>query len=109
MNLSNGISLLFYLAGISHNWVVLQKYYYTLFHLTFCMKEIALWVLLGIFFVSGILMKGQQSEATDYSSFTIPTNNTSTLTEEEKEEDEINATTPTNIQKEQFVNASNKQ
>ena len=52
------------------------------------MKETALWVLLGIFLVSGILMKGQQSEVTDYTNSTISTGNTSILIEEEKEEDE---------------------
>lgn len=74
------------------------------------MKEIALWVSLGMFLVSGILMKGQQSEATDYTNSTIPIdNNTSVLIEEEKEEDEINATTPTNIEKEQLANISKQQ
>jgi hypothetical protein len=73
------------------------------------MKGISLWVLLGIFLVSGILLKGQQSEATDYSTFTIPannTNNTSVLIEEEEEEDEINDTTPSDIKKEQLANIS---
>lgn len=73
------------------------------------MKQIALWVLLGMFLVSSILMKGQQSEATDYTNSTIPIDNTTILTEEEKEEDEINVTTPTDIKKERFVNASKKQ
>jgi hypothetical protein len=73
------------------------------------MKEIALWVLLGIFLVSGILMKGQYSEATDYTNSTIPMDNTSILIEEEKEEDEINATTPTDIKEERFVNASKRE
>ena len=72
------------------------------------MKETALWVLLGIFLVSGILMKGQQSEATDYTNSTISTGNISILIEEEKEEDEINVTTPTDIKKEHFVNAGKK-
>jgi hypothetical protein len=72
------------------------------------MKRIALWVSLGIFLVSGILLKGQQSEATDYSDSIISANNTSILIEEEKEEDEINVTTPTDIKKEHFVNASKK-
>jgi hypothetical protein len=73
------------------------------------MKGISLWVLLGIFLVSGILLKGQQSEATDYSTFTIPANNTdntSVLIEEEEEEDEINDTTPSDIKKEQLANIS---
>jgi hypothetical protein len=55
------------------------------------MKGIVLWVSLGIFLISGItLLEWQQSEATDYSGSTIPTNSTSGLIEEEKEEDEIN-------------------
>ena len=70
------------------------------------MKGIALWVLLGIFLVSGILLKGQQSEATDYSTFTMPANNTSVIIDEEEEQDEINATAPTNIKKEQLANIS---
>lgn len=73
------------------------------------MKEIALWVLLGMFLVSGILMKGQQSEATDYTNSTLPIDNTTILIEEEKEQDEINVTTPTDIKKERFVNASKMQ
>jgi hypothetical protein len=48
------------------------------------MKKIALWVLLGIFLVGGILMKGHQSEATDYTNSTLPIDNTTTLIEEEK-------------------------
>jgi hypothetical protein len=71
------------------------------------MKGIVLWMLLGIFLISGItLLEGQQSEATDYSDSTIPANSTSGLIEEEKEEDEINATTPTSIEKEQLANIS---
>lgn len=71
------------------------------------MKGIVLWVSLGIFLISGItLLEGQQSEATDYSDSTIPANSTSGLIEEEKEEDEINATTPTSIEKEQLANIS---
>jgi hypothetical protein len=71
------------------------------------MKPIALWVSVGIFLISGIiLLKGQQSEASDFSDFTVPANNTSVLIEEEKEEDEINATTPTDIKKEQLANTS---
>ena len=73
------------------------------------MKGIALWVLLGIFLVSGILLKGQQSEATDYSTFTMPANNTSVIIDEEEEQDEINATTPTDIKKEQSTNISKQQ
>ncbi|HZC47542.1 MAG TPA: hypothetical protein VE244_00640 [Nitrososphaeraceae archaeon] len=73
------------------------------------MKEIALWVLLGIFLVGGVLMKGHQSEATDYTNSTIPIDNTTTLIEEEKEQEEINVTAPTDIKKERFVNASKKQ
>ena len=57
-----------------------------------------------IFLMSGIiLLKGQQSEATDFSDFTVPANNTNVLIEEEKEEDEINATTPTDIKKERTI------
>jgi hypothetical protein len=64
-------------------------------------------VSVGIFLISGIiLLKGQQSEASDFSDFTVPANNTSVLIEEEKEEDEINATTPTDIKKEQLANTS---
>ena len=71
------------------------------------MKGIVLWMSLGIFLISGItLLEGQQSEATDYSGSTIPTNSTSGLIEEEKEEDEINATTPTSVEKEQLANIS---
>ena len=71
------------------------------------MKGIVLWVSLGIFLIGGItLLEGQQSEATDYSDSTIPANSTSGLIEEEKEEDEINATTPTSIKKEQLANIS---
>ena len=71
------------------------------------MKGIALWLSLGIFLVSGVvLLKGQQPEATDFSDSTVPANNTSVLIEEEKEEDEINATTPTDIEKEQLANIS---
>jgi hypothetical protein len=73
------------------------------------MKQIALWVLLGKFLVSSILMKGQQSEATDNTNSTMPIDNTNILIEEEKEEDEINVTTATDIKKERFVNASKKQ
>jgi hypothetical protein len=73
------------------------------------MKQIALWVLLGMFLVSSILMKGQQSEATDNTNSTMPIDNTNILIEEEKEEDEINVTTATDIKKERFVNASKKQ
>jgi hypothetical protein len=71
------------------------------------MKGIASWVSLGTFLVIGIiLLEGQPSEATDATDFTIPTNDTSILIEEEKEEDEINATTPTNTKIEQFSNTS---
>ena len=73
------------------------------------MKGIALWVLLGIFLVSAVLLKGHQPEATDYSSSTIPANNTSVIIDEEEEEDEINATTPTDIKKEQLANISKQQ
>jgi hypothetical protein len=51
-------------------------------------------------------MKEQQSEATDYSTFTIPANNTSVLIEEEEEENEIDDNTPSNIKKEQLDNIS---
>lgn len=70
------------------------------------MRGIALWVSIGIFFVGGILLKGQLSEATDYSGSVSSANNTSVLIEEENEEDEINATTPTDIKKEQLANTS---
>ena len=66
-------------------------------------------MLLGIFLVCGILLKGHQSEATDYSSFTIPSNNTSVIIDEEEGDDEINATTPTDIKKEQLTNISKQQ
>ncbi len=51
------------------------------------MKEIALWVLLAIFLISGILMKGNQSEATDDTDSQIPIDNTTILIEEQKEQD----------------------
>jgi hypothetical protein len=70
------------------------------------MKGIVLWVSLGIFLISGITLLEGQSEATDYSGSTTPVNSTSGLIEEEKEEDEINATTPTSIEKEQLANIS---
>jgi hypothetical protein len=71
------------------------------------MNRIALWMSLGIFLVSGItLLKGHLSEATDVGGSTVPANNTSILIEEEKEEDEINATTPTDIKIEQLANIS---
>jgi hypothetical protein len=73
------------------------------------MKEIALWVLLAIFLISGILMKGNQSEATDDIDSKIPIDNTTILIEDEKDQEEINVTTPTDIKKERFVNASKKQ
>jgi hypothetical protein len=70
------------------------------------MKGIALWLPLGAFLISGIiLLNGQPSEATDLSNFTVPANDTSGLIEEEKEEDEINATTPTDIKTEQLENS----
>jgi hypothetical protein len=53
-------------------------------------------------------MKGQQSEATDYTNSTLPIDNTTILIEEEKEQEETNVTTPTDIKKEGFVNASKK-
>jgi len=61
------------------------------------MKDITLWVLLGMFLISGILMKGQQSEATVYTNSTLPRDNTTTLIEEEKEQEETNVTIPTDI------------
>jgi hypothetical protein len=42
----------------------------------------------------------------DYSGSTIPANSTSVLIGEEKEEDEINATTPTDIKIGQLANTS---
>jgi hypothetical protein len=53
------------------------------------MKEIAVWVLIGMFLVSGILMKEHQSGATDYTNSTMPTDNTTLLIEEEKEQEEL--------------------
>jgi hypothetical protein len=95
-------------VGFRHNWVVLQKYYYILFHLALSMNRIVLWASLGIFLVSGIiLLKGQHTEATDYSGSTIPANSTGVLIEEEKDEDEINATTPTDIKIQRLANTSN--
>ncbi len=73
------------------------------------MKQIALWVLLAIFLINGILMKGNQSEATDDTDSQMPIDNKTILIEEEKEQEEINVTTPTDIKKERFVNASKKQ
>jgi hypothetical protein len=74
------------------------------------MKGIILWLSLGIFLISGItLLKWQQSEATDYSGPTIPANGTSVVIEEEKEENEINATTSADIKTEQLANTSKKQ
>ena len=61
------------------------------------MTKIAFWVLLGIFSISSIVMKGQQSEATDYANSTLPVQNTTELIEEEKEEEETNATSSTNV------------
>jgi hypothetical protein len=51
-------------------------------------------------------LKGQLSEATDYSGSASLANNTGVLIEGEMEEDEINATTPTDIKKEQLANTS---
>jgi hypothetical protein len=78
-----------------------------IYFILLCMKGIALWLPLGAFLISGIiLLNGQSSEGTDLSNFTVPANSTSGLVqanstsgliEEEKEEDEINATTPTDI------------
>jgi hypothetical protein len=51
-------------------------------------------------------LSGQSSEATDLGNFTVPVNSTSGQIEEEKEEDEINATTPTDIKTEQLANTS---
>ncbi len=71
------------------------------------MKIIALWLPLVAFLISGIILLYEQpSEATDLSNFTVPANNTSALIEEEKEEDEINVTTPTDINTEQLDNSS---
>ena len=73
------------------------------------MKGIVSWVSLGTFLViSIILLEGQPSEPTDSTNFTAPTNDTSVLIEEEKEEDEINATTPTNTRIEQLANTSKR-
>jgi hypothetical protein len=85
----------------------MQKNYYILFHLSLSMNVIALWISLGIFLISGIILpEAQQSEATDYSGSKVPANNTSVLIEEEMEEDEINATTPSDIKIEQLANTS---
>jgi hypothetical protein len=73
------------------------------------MKEIALWGLLAIFLINGILMKGNQSEATDDTDSQIPIDNRTILIEEEKEQEEINVTTATDIKKEPLVNASKTQ
>ena len=73
------------------------------------MKEIALWVLLAIFLINGILMKENQSEATDDADSQIPIDNRTILIEEEKEQEEINVTTATDIKKEPLVNASKTQ
>ena len=73
------------------------------------MKEIALWVLLAIFLINGILMKGNQSEATDDADSQLPIDNRTILIEEEKEQEEINVTTATDIKKEPLVNASKTQ
>jgi hypothetical protein len=71
------------------------------------MKGIALWMFLGTFLMTGtILLKERPSEATDFCDFTVPANDTSALIEEEKEEDEINATMPTDIEREQLANTS---
>ena len=49
------------------------------------MKGIILWLLLGIFLISGItLLKWKQSEATDYSGSTIPANGTSVVIEKKR-------------------------
>lgn len=78
-----------------------------LFHHSLRMKGIAHWLPLGMFLLTCIiLLNGQSSEATDLSNFTVPANNTGGLIEEEKEEDEINATTPTDIKTEQLANTS---
>jgi hypothetical protein len=71
------------------------------------MRGIALWLLSGtILACCIILLNGQSSEATDLINFTVPANNTGGQIEEEKEEDEINATTPTDIKTEQLANTS---
>jgi hypothetical protein len=51
-------------------------------------------------------LKGQLSEATDYSGSAPSANDTSILIEEETEEDEINATTPSDIKIEQLANTT---
>ncbi len=73
------------------------------------MKEIGLWVLLAIFLINGILMKGNQSEATDDTDSQMSIDNTTILIEEEKEQEEINDTTATDAKEEPLVNASKKQ
>jgi hypothetical protein len=70
------------------------------------LKGVVLWMSIGIFLVGGALLKGQLSEATDYSGSASSANNTSILIEEEMEEDEINATSPTDIKIEQLANTS---
>jgi hypothetical protein len=71
------------------------------------MRGIALWLLLGTFLTCCIILLNEQSsEATDLINFTVPANNTGGQIEEEKEEDEINATTPTDIKTEQLANTS---
>ncbi len=73
------------------------------------MSKLVIWLLLGMFLIGGILINGQQSQATDYSNSTTPIDNTTILIGEEEEQDEINDTTPTNIEKERFVNANKTQ
>lgn len=63
------------------------------------MKKTALWILLGIFLVNSMLMKEQQSEATDSTNSTLPINNTTALIEEEKEQEEINVITSTDVKR----------
>jgi hypothetical protein len=71
------------------------------------MRGIALRLLLGTFLTCCIiLLNGQSSEATDLSNFTVPASNTGGQIEEEKEEDGINVTTPTDIKTEQLANTS---
>jgi hypothetical protein len=63
------------------------------------MKKIVFWVMLAIFSIGSIMMKGQQLEATDYTNSTLPVQNTTELIEEEKDEEETNVTSSTDVKR----------
>jgi hypothetical protein len=63
------------------------------------MKGIAHWLPLGAFLISGIILLNEANSTSGL----VQANSTSGLIEEEKEEDEINATTPTDIKSEQLA------